>query len=285
MKFGVYSPFSPEIIDLLKEVGANSIELACWPGSYTDADIMLTNKSRYEEVVSAITSKGIEISALGFYPNHLDPDLTKREASNKYLLKLIDLASKMDVKVVSTFAGRVPDKDIPDNIPIFKEVFTPIIRYAEDKGVKIAIENCPMMHGFPFRGINIAYTPKAWELMFDAIPSPNLGLEFDPSHLYWQQIDYIDAIYRFGDKIFHVHAKDTEILYDRLAEVGIYSTGWWRYRIPGWGEIDWLKVVSALMDVRYEGAIDIEHEDPVFSGAKAKEGMILGLRHLAQYII
>ncbi|MGC8972359.1 MAG: sugar phosphate isomerase/epimerase family protein [bacterium] len=285
MKFGVYSPFSIEIIEILKGVGANSIELACWPGSYTDAEVMLSNNERYEEVISTFISNKIEVSALGFYPNHLDPDPSKREVNNRYLIRLIDLASRMGVKVVSTFAGRVPDKDIPDNIPIFKEVFSPIVKYAEEKGIKIAIENCPMMHGFPFRGINIAYTPKAWELIFDAIPSPNLGLEFDPSHLYWQQIDYINAIYNFGDKIFHVHAKDTEILYDKLAEVGIYSTGWWRYRIPGWGEIDWLKVISALMDVGYNGSMDIEHEDPVFSGPRAKEGMILGLKHLAQYLI
>lgn len=284
MKYGVYAPFLPEVITLLKEVGAKSIELACWPGSHTDAEIMLKDKGRYEEVVSTISSNGLEISALGYYSNNLDPDISKREANNRYLMRLIDLASQMGVKVVSTFAGRVPDKDIQENIPIFKEVFIPIVKYAEDKGIKIAIENCPMMHGFPFRGINIAYTPEAWELMFDAIPSPNLGIEYDPSHLYWLQIDYIDAIYNFGDKIFHVHAKDTEIMYNKLAKVGIYSSGWWRYRIPGWGEINWQKVIASLMDVGYDGSIDIEHEDPVFSGSRAKEGLVLGLKHLAQFI-
>ncbi len=285
MKFGVYTPFLPDVFSLLKEVGARSIELACWEGTYTDADVMLTDSARYEEVISTITSNRLEISALGYYPNNLDPDINRREANNKYLMRLIELADRMGVRVVSTFAGRVLDKDIHDNIPIFKEVFTPIIKYAEDKGVKIAIENCPMMHGFPFRGINIAYTPDAWELMFDAIPSPNLGLEYDPSHLYWLQIDYIDAIYNFGDKIFHVHAKDTEIMYNKLARGGIYSTGWWRYRIPGWGEVDWQKVIAALMDTGYDGGVDIEHEDPVFSGPRTNEGLTLGLKHLAQFIL
>jgi sugar phosphate isomerase/epimerase len=285
MNFGVYSVFSDKILELLKREGAKSLELASWPGSNTDAEIMLSNEKIYEEITSKTKDSGIEVSSLGFYPNHLDPDLAKRERNNKYLMRLIDLASKMGVKVVCTFAGRVPDLDIQDNIPIFKEVFGPIVKYAEDRGVKIAIENCPMMHGFPFRGINIAYTPKAWELMFDAIPSPNLGLEYDPSHLYWLQIDHINAMYEFGDKIFHVHAKDTEILYHRLVEEGIYGIGWWRYRIPGWGEINWQQVIAALLDIKYEGSIDIEHEDPVFSGEKTEEGLILGLRHLAQYII
>ncbi|MGB9682961.1 MAG: sugar phosphate isomerase/epimerase family protein [bacterium] len=285
MKYGVYAPFSLDILELLKREGAKSIELACWPGSNTDAKVMLSDEKVYEDVVSRINDTGIEVSALGFYPNHLDPDLNRREENNRYLLSVIELASKMGVKTVCTFAGRVPDLDIQDNIPIFKDVFTPIIEYAEAKGVKIAIENCPMMSGFPFRGINIAYIPKAWELMFNAVSSPNLGLEYDPSHLYWLQIDHINAIYEFGDKIFHVHAKDTEILYNRLAEDGIYSQGWWRYRIPGWGEINWQQVIAALIDVGYDGSIDIEHEDPVFSGEKMAEGIILGLRHLAQYIL
>jgi sugar phosphate isomerase/epimerase len=285
MKYGVYAPFSEEVLDLLKREGAKSIELASWPGSNTDARVMLSNGKVYEDIVLKIQDSGIEVSALGFYPNHLDPDPNRREENNKYLLSLIDLAAKMGVKVVSTFAGRVPDLDIQDNIPIFKKVFAPIVEYAEAKGVKIAIENCPMMNGFPFRGINIAYTPRAWELMFDAIPSSNLGLEYDPSHLYWLQIDHINPIYEFGDKIFHIHAKDTEIIYNRLAEDGIYSAGWWRYRIPGWGEINWQQVIAALLDVGYEGSIDIEHEDPVFSGERMKEGLVLGLRHLAQYIL
>ena len=141
-----------------------------------------------------------------------------------------------------------------------------------------------MMHGHPFKGINIAFTPKVWSLMFEAVNSPNLGLEFDPSHLYWLGTDYIQAIKDFKDKIFHVHAKDTEIFYDKLSEETIYGTGWWRYRLPGLGEIDWQKFIATLYDIDYKGDIAIEHEDPVFSGKKRNQGLEMGYKHLSLWI-
>ena len=153
----------------------------------------------------------------------------------------------------------------------YKKVFEDLVKFAEDRGVKIAIENCPM------GGWNLAFSPSMWNVLFELIPTDHLGLNFDPSHLVWQFIDYIKAIRDFRNKIFHVHAKDTEILYDKLADGGIYSRGWWRYRIPGWGEIDWRVLISTLLESGYDFVLSIEHEDPIFSPL---DGLILASKYL-----
>lgn len=283
MRIGFLTDYSEEIVRWASEVGFGSLELGAGPGSALDAE-KLTSRD-IDEVRRICDKHNIQISALGFYPNHLDPDEERRKKISQYFLKLLDVAAEMDVRVVCTFAGRVPDLSIEENIPIFKEVFLPYLEKAEKRNVKIALENCPMMGGHPFRGVNIAFTPEAWEMIFSAVDSSYLGLEYDPSHLLWLQADYIQAIRDFGDRIFHVHAKDTEIFYSKLGKATIYGSGWWRYRIPGWGEVDWQAVVSALLDVGYEGNLDIEHEDPVFHGPRFKEGLLLGLKHLSQFVI
>jgi sugar phosphate isomerase/epimerase len=283
MKIGFLTDYSEEIVRWASEVGFGSLELAAGPGSPLDAE-KLTSRD-IDDVRRVCDRNKIEISALGFYANHLDPDEKVRKRINDYFMKLIDVAAEMDVRVICTFAGRVPELSIEENIPIFKEVFAPYMEKAERRNVKIAIENCPMMGGHPFRGINIAFTPEAWEMMFEAVDSSYLGLEYDPSHLLWLQADYIQAIRDFGDRIFHIHAKDTEIFYHKLGKATIYGSGWWRYRIPGWGEVDWQAVISALLDVGYSNNLDIEHEDPVFHGPRFKEGLLLGLKHLSQFII
>jgi sugar phosphate isomerase/epimerase len=181
----------------------------------------------------------------------------------------------MEVPVVCTFAGRDPDKSVADNIPLFKEVFLRFCDEAEKRNIRIAIENCPMMDRISMKGINIAFSPEIWDAMFEAVPSDMLGIEMDPSHMVWQGIDYIQAIYDYGDRIFHVHAKDMEIRHDVLERVGIYgqcfgslaglSHGWWYPRLPGWGDIDWPGFFTALIEVGYESHIDIEFEDTVLS--------------------
>ena len=124
---------------------------------------------------------------------------------------------------------------------------------------------------------NLAYSPEIWDEMFRIIPAENFGLEIDPAHMVWQGIDYIKAIHDFGPRIFHAHAKDTEIIPEILARCGIYGLlfdkresfghGWWRGRAPGWGNVDWKKFITALLDVGYKGNVDIEHEDQVFARA------------------
>ena len=282
LKIGFLADYSRDTVQFAGESGFGCLELQCTPRSAMSAHKILSGGA--SEVLDNLGEYGLEISALAWYANHLDPSPETRTQNSDYLRKLIDAAVALGVNTVCTFAGRIPEKSIADNMPAFKEVWQPLARYAEDNAVRIAFENCPMMGAFPFHGSNIAYKPEAWDLMFDAVPSPALGLEMDPSHLYWLHIDYIKATYEYGARIFHVHAKDTEINYSRFAEEGIYGSNWWRYRIPGWGEIRWQKFIAALWDVGYKGNLDIEHEDPVFHGEHHNEGLMLGLKHLSQLI-
>jgi len=198
---------------------------------------------------------------------------------------------------------------IKENIPLFEKVFTPFCAEAEERGIKIAIENCPMMDRFYLRGENIAISPEVWDEMYKVVKSKVLGIELDPSHMIWQGIDYVQAIYDYGDRIFHIHAKDMEINQKVLKRVGIIGQcfgetvglghGWWRARLPGWGLMDWPKFLTALIEVGYKGNIDIEHEDDVFAAAYAKEhietesgivekygreekGLILGYNYLSK---
>ncbi|MDQ2730898.1 MAG: sugar phosphate isomerase/epimerase [Armatimonadota bacterium] len=282
MKIGFLADYSPDTVQFAGESGFGCLELDCSPGSAMNANKILSGGA--SEILENMEQYGLDISALAWYANLLDPIPETRASNTEYFQKLIDAAASLGVQTVCTFAGRIPDKSIADNIPAFKEVWQPLARYAEDHGVRIAFENCPMTSSFPFHGINIAFKPEAWDLMFDAVPSAALGIEMDPSHLYWLHIDYIKATYQYGARIFHVHAKDTEINYGRFAEEGIYGTNWWRYRIPGWGEIRWQKFIAALLDVGYTGNLDIEHEDPVFHGDHHREGLMLGLKHLSQLV-
>lgn len=281
MKVGFLADYSPEAINQAKRMGCTSLALSGGPGSALDAT--KTTKAKAAEIRETMDAAGLEISVLGWFTNTLDP--RQRSHITGYMRRMIDLAAQMDVNAIACFAGRLSGKSIEESIPDFKKVFAPLAKHAESRRVKIAIENCPMFCGWPFHGMNIAFTPAAWDMMFDAVPSKALGLEFDPSHLYWLHIDYVDAVHQYGDRIFHVHAKDTEILGDRFAREGIYGQGWWRFRVPGWGDIDWQAFMGALLDVGYDGCVDVEHEDPVFHGPRYWEGMEFGINHLRKYIL
>lgn len=282
MKIGFLGDYSEKALDFAKAVGFDGMSLSAWPDHATFK--IGYEQNRPEEIKEAFASRGLCITAVGCYPNHLDPNPEVAKAHQAHFRKVMELARKLDVDVVTTFSGNDPEKSFEENMPAFKKVFSEYVRIARDLDLKIAIENCPMMHGHPFRGCNLAYSPAAWELMFDAVPDERLGLELDPSHLYWLMIDYVEVVREFGPRIHHVHAKDTEVFWDKLGRVGIYCSGWWRYRIPGWGEIDWGRFISALLDVGYDYALSIEHEDPVFHGPRHWEGLELGLRHLSQFV-
>ena len=280
MRLGYLTDFSEEEVRFAKETGFDSLEINC---NNKEANFwkVISEKNGAEKIKEKMEKNDLAISALGFYFNQIQPE----DWQKKGFLKLLDIAPKLNAKVICTFAGRDPEKSMEDNIPLFNKVFNPLVKKAETQGIKIAIENCPMMCGHPFRGINIAFAPKVWDLMFEAVPSKNLGLEFDPSHLYWLGIDYIQAAKDYKDKIFHIHAKDTEILEEKLSQETIYGNGWRRYRIPGLGEIDWQRFIATLYDIDYPGDIAIEHEDPVFSGEKRKKGLRLGYQHLSLWIL
>jgi len=280
MRLGYLTDFDEREIEFARGTGFDTLEICC---NDKDANFwrMVSEKDGVERIRDEMVRSGLSISALTLYFNQIQPEDWQRER----FLKLLEIAPKLDVKVVCTFAGRDPTKSPEDNIPLFKKVFVPIVKRASENGLKIAIENCPMMCGYPFRGSNIAFAPKIWDLMFSAIDSENLGLELDPSHLYWLGVDYIGAIKKYQDKIFHIHAKDTEILKEELSKETIYGSGWWRYRLPGLGEIDWQKFIATLYSVGYRGDIAIEHEDPIFEGKKRYEGLKLGYSHLSLWIV
>lgn len=275
VRIGFYTNFSKDTADFAQSVGFSSLQLSAWPGSALDADTV--SDRELDEIRKYLEARNIEISALGYYPNFLSNDPHERERSREYFVKVLSVAHKLGVKVVGTFAGQNPGTTPEENIPEFKEVFSRFCDRADKQDLKIAIENCPMISVVTMKGHNIAYSPEIWDVMFEAVTSDRLGLEFDPSHMIWQQLDYIGAVQQYASRIFHVHAKDLEIDRKLLARSGILGRSfapkkglgrrWWRARTPGWGEVDWPKFITAVILSGYRGNIDIEHEDDVFAGA------------------
>lgn len=204
---------------------------------------------------------------------------------------MIQAAPRLGVGTVTTFIGRIQTKTVEENLAVFQEVWTPLIRMAEECGVKIAIENCPMLFGpdqWP-GGQNLMTTPAIWRRAFELIPSSCFGLNYDPSHFIWQGIDYIRPLYEFRDKIFHVHYKDIKVYHDKLADVGTmaYPLEYMSPKLPGLGDVDWGKYVSALTDIGYDGYTCIEIEDKAFEGTDQKilDSLRLSYRYMRQFVI
>ncbi|WP_099221694.1 sugar phosphate isomerase/epimerase family protein [Listeria costaricensis] len=280
-----------------RAAGFKAIEVACWPvGAAKGADLDVTNFSPgYWRRLSE--ELGVEMTALAYYDNMLHPDLTTRAANQAHLLKVIDAAALLDIPLVGTYIGKNPFVSIQENFALFEEIFHKIVHYAKRKNVKIMIENCPMTSwspdGLP---MTISYTPELWEEMFRRIDDTNFGLNFDPSHLVWQQIDYLACIARFSDRIMHVHAKDLQVNRSLVATAGIYgqklhradyrNLGWYTPKIPGRGEIDWPAVLSLLKQLDYCGMISVEYGDDLLSGSaeKVKQGMRYVHNYLAPMI-
>lgn len=283
------------------ENGFKALEIACWPKSNTrdysssDIDVASLTIEEANEIKEYMKAYGLTISSLAYYDNNLDSNLEKRAAVNNHVKKCIDAAVMLGTPLVGTFVGRNKDKSMEENFDEFEKVFGDLVAYAESKGIKLMIENCPM-EGWQTPGLpgTISFTPELWEEMFKRVPSKNFGLNLDPSHLYFQLIDYIAVIPKFKDRIFHAHAKDTEIFEDRLKWYGIFNAqlqnmhgaGYWRYRMPGLGQVDWGKFIKTLRENGYEGVLSTEHEDPVYEGSKekVKKGLVLGRKHLEQFI-
>lgn len=288
-----------EMIDFASKEGYKCVEVACWPQgkaerryagvSHINVDDVSPEKVEY--IKNYCATKGIEISSLAFYPNPLDSDLEKRDATIEHLKKVIIASNLLGVGTVTTFVGRDQNKTVEENLEIFKTVWKPIIKLAEEQNVKIAIENCPMLFGpdqWP-GGQNLATTPKIWRELFKIADSDNFGLNYDPSHFVWQMIDYIKPLYEFKDKIFHVHFKDIKIYRDKLNDVGImaYPLDFMSPKLPGLGDVDWGKYVSALTDIGYDGFACIEIEDKAFenSDQKVRDSLVLSKKYLEQFVI
>lgn len=290
-----------EMMDFASDHGFECVEVACWPQgkaerryagvTHIDVDKVLEDEEYAKHILDYSKEKNVEISTLAYYPNTMDGNKEKREAAVAHLKNVIRASHKLGVNMVSTFIGRDQTKTVEENLELVKEVWPSIIKLAEENDVKVAIENCPMLFGpdqWP-GGQNLMTTPKIWRQVFDILKSDNLGINYDPSHFVWQMIDYIKPIYEFKDKIFHVHYKDIKVYPDRLNDCGImaYPLDFMSPKLPGLGDVDWSKYVSALTDIGYDGCTCIEVEDRAFEGSKEKveDSLILSRRYLKQFVI
>ena len=281
MKLGFVSAILPELS--LKQVLAfaaaerfTCVEVMCWPvgkaerkyAGITHIDAATLTKTKAEDVNALCANYGVSLSGLGYYPNPLDPDRETARRAIAHLRKIIVAAGKLGLKNVNTFVGRDWTKSVDENWPRFLATWKPLIAFAEDHDIKVGIENCPMLFTrdeWP-GGKNLATSPVIWRRMFADIPSKHFGLNYDPSHFVLQQMDPASPLREFQDKLFHFHAKDVKIHRDRLNEVGVFAcpNQWHTPRIPGYGEMDWAKFMSALMETNYRGPVCIEVEDPTF---------------------
>ena len=288
-----------EVIDTAASLGFECVELACWPvekasrryAGVTHLNIETLTEDKIAHVNDYCKKKNVRISALAYYPNPLTDDMEKRKKTIEHLKAMISTAPKLHVNTITTFIGRDQTKTVEENLIIFKEVWEPIIKLAEQNKVKIAIENCPMLFGadqWP-GGQNLMTTPAIWRKAFELIPSDYFGLNYDPSHFVWQQIDYIRPLYEFKDKIFHVHYKDIKVYPEKLADVGTmaYPLDYMSPKLPGLGDVDWGKYVSALTDIGYDGATCIEIEDKAFEGSNEKilDSLKLSYKYMRQFVI
>lgn len=290
-----------EMMDIASEMGFECVEVACWPQgkaerryagvSHIDAERVLEDDAYAKHIVDYAKEKGVQISSLAFYPNTMDGDLEKRNAAVEHLKALIKASNKLGVGMVTTFIGRDQTKTVEENLELVKEIWPPIIKLAEEQNVKVAIENCPMLFGpdqWP-GGQNLFTTPAIWKKVFEILPSENFGINYDPSHFVWQMIDYIKPLYEFKDKIFHVHYKDIKVYPDKLNQVGImaYPLDFMSPKLPGYGDVDWGKYVSALTDIGYDGFTCIEIEDKFFEGSQEKvlDSLRLSKRYMSNFVI
>jgi sugar phosphate isomerase/epimerase len=276
--------------------GFETLEVACWPAAggerrrYAGVSHIDVDSFDPDSVRATLDRHGLGISSLAYYPNNLHPDDTEREAANGHLRKVIDAAQRLGVPIVGTFVGNDKNRPLPENLQRFREIWPPLVDYAGERGVKIAIENCPMIFSYDEwpGGTNLAYAPAIWDEMFSAIPAENFGLNLDPSHLVWLMIDYERAVYDFADRIFHVHAKDLEIRRDGLYRNGTLSggIGWQVPRLPGLGEVRFNRFIAALYGIGYDYVVSIEHEDRRFEGDDdlVKRGFLIARNALRPYI-
>lgn len=283
-----------QMIDEVHRAGLKSVEVACWPvekaarryAGVAHIDTETLTDALAQKYLNYAKEKNVTISALAYYPNPLDEDLEKRERVIRHLYSVIDAAALMDINLVTTFLGRMPSKTVAENIAEVKTVWPKIIEYARDKKVRIAIENCPMLFTadeWP-GGQNLMTTPKIFREVFAVLDYDNFGLNYDPSHFVWQQIDYIKPLYEFKDKLFHIHFKDIKVYADKLADCGIMATPleYMSPKLPGLGDVDWGKYVSALTDIGYTGYTAIEVEDKAFE--TSDEDIIRSIHQSTKYL-
>jgi sugar phosphate isomerase/epimerase len=301
MQLGFVSAIFPdlsleEVLAFAAQQGFGCIEVMCWPmgkaerryAGVTHIDASNFTTADAARIKDLQAKYGVTISGLGYYPNPLAADEDERAVYVEHIKKVIAASALLGVNITNTFVGRDPSKSIEDNWPLFEETWKPIIAFAESQNVKVGIENCPMLFSLDEwpGGKNLAISPTVWRRMFESIPSDHFGLNFDPSHLIWQQIDYVRCIHDFGHKFIHVHAKDEKVLPDALYENGILQLKWHIPKLPGLGSVHWGHFFSALTDVNYRGAVCIEVEDRAYEETldDRKRAVTQSKRYLEQFM-
>ena len=284
MRLGYNSAILPdssfeEILRTANQIGYDSLEVMCWPpgkatrryAGVTHIDVMKLDDAAVDRIRQTCSDHHVTISGLGYYPNALSCDADEAKQAVEHIVAVIDGTAKLGIGVMNTFIGRDWKKSVDENWPRFLETWRPIIDHAEKRGVKIGIENCPMLFGpdeWP-GGKNLAHCPAIWERMFEDIPSDHFGLNYDPSHMIFQQMDYLAPMREFRDKLFHVHAKDVRVDHHSLDRIGIlaFPNDYHTPKLPGMGDVDWGKFFSTLTCVGYQGDVSVEVEDRSYEGS------------------
>ncbi|MBM4002225.1 MAG: sugar phosphate isomerase/epimerase [Planctomycetes bacterium] len=281
MQLGFVSAILPDlnlkqVAEFARHAGYDCVELMCWPPSkaerryagVTHIDVTNFSDEHAREINNIMADAGVAISGLGYYPNPLSPQADEAKLAVGHIRKVVEATARLGLTRMNTFIGRDWHRSVEDNLVRFQEVWRPIVAFAESLGVRIGIENCPMLFTndeWP-GGKNLATSPAIWRRMFELIPSPSLGLNYDPSHMVWQQMDYLKPIREFASRIVHVHAKDARVDRHRLDDVGILATPLQYHvpKLPGMGDVDWGRFFSALTDSGYRGPVCVEVEDRAY---------------------
>ncbi len=304
MQLGFVSAILPDqdlegVFRIAKAIGYECVEVMCWPegkaerryAGVTHINVTDFSATNAQQILVLSQKYGISISALGYYPNPLTPNPTEAAVYIEHIKKVIRASAMLGIHHTNTFVGRDWTKSIEGNWERFLEVWTDIVAYATSQKVKIGIENCPMIFTYDEwpGGKNLATTPAIWRRMYEAIPSEYFGLNYDPSHMIWQHIDYLKPLRDFAKRLHHIHAKDVRIDYHKLNEVGIMAppNQWHTPKLPGMGQVNWGQFFSTLTDTGYNGSVCVEVEDRAYEGSLEKRIASLqqSYNYLKQFVV
>lgn len=305
MKLGLFTACMPqrslsEVAEWAAAEGFEALEVAMWPRGYagpftaSHIDAATLDGPAADAIRTQMQELGLHISSLGYYVNLLGPDEQARAAAHEYLWSCIDAAARLSVPTVGTFIGRHPGRTVRENIADAERLLPRFVDHAAECGVKLVVENCVMEGWHPdgYPG-NLAYSPELWEW----VCSLGFGLNWDPSHLCWIGVDPVATIGPWAEHIVHVQAKDIELQPDRRQRFGVFGpardradpwdNGWWRYRVPGLGDLDWRRIIDRLSEFGYGGVISIEHEDPVWTGSpeRVEQGLRIARNTLSPLLV
>lgn len=285
-----------ELISFASASNFECVEVMCWPSEnadqrrYAGTSHLNVDALDVKSIEQTLKNNRIFISGLGYYPNPLDPDPEKSEFYIEHIKKIIRAANQLNIPVVNTFIGRNPMLSMPENLTLFKKLWAPILKVAEQEQVKIGIENCPMLYTLDEwpGGKNLAVSPAVWDYMFEAFPTPLFGLNYDPSHLVLQRMDEIKPLYNYKDRLHHIHLKDIKIYQEKLDRVGMFAlpSEYHSPKLPGFGDVRWPAFFSALGDIRYRGPLVIEVEDKAYENTDEdiKAAILTSRNYVSQFL-